>query len=292
MAPSVMNQIAIAVLRLQGRKRRWRDGARLVDTARAHNAHGPVAPPAWLPKRVQLSTDAAAGFPVHRLAPLVETPVSTTVLFLHGGGYIHDFASQHWTFMTSIVEGTGATVIAPQYPLAPAHTWRDSFEQVLGLARDADVLIGDSAGGGYALAIGQALAAEGIARDLVLSAPLVDLTLSSAKTAEYDADDPWLAADGIRHAGAAWAGEDDPGASELSPLFGDFSGLGRVLVFTGTRDVLHPQSRQLARRMPAAEIVTERGSVHNYPLLPTPEARRALHRIEDFIRPGDDVSAT
>ena len=290
MSPSVMNQIAVAVLRLQGRKRRWKDGARLVEAARAHNAHGPVTPPTWLAKRVRLSTHATVGFPVHRLAPLVESPVSTTVLFLHGGGYIHDFAPQHWTFMTSIVEGTGATVIAPQYPLAPQHTWRDSFEQVLELARDADVIIGDSAGGGYALAIGQALAAEGVARDLVLSAPLIDLTLSSAKTAEYDADDPWLAADGIRHAGAAWAGEDDPGAPELSPLFGSFTGLGRVLVFTGTRDVLHPQARQLARRMPAAEIVTARGCVHNYPLLPILEARLALHRIEDFIRLGDDVS--
>ena len=292
MSPSVMNQVAIAVLRLQGRKRRWMDGARLVETARAHNARGPVAPPAWLPKRVRLTTDATAGFLVHRLAPLVESPVSTTVLFLHGGGYIHDFAPQHWTFMTSIVEGTGATVIAPQYPLAPQHTWRDSFEQVLDLARSTSVLIGDSAGGGYALAIGQALAAEGVSRDLVLSAPLLDLTLSSAKTAEYDADDPWLAADGIRHGGRAWAGADDVGAPELSPLFGDFTGLGRVLVFTGTRDVLHPQSRQLARRMPAAEIVTERGCVHNYPLLPIPEARLALHRIEAFIRLGDDASRT
>lgn len=289
MAPSLMQHVVIAVLRLQGRKRRWRDGARLVEAARAHNANGPVAPPAWLEKRVQRTTDDSAGFPVHRLAPLVESPVSRTVLYLHGGGYIHDFAPQHWSFMTSIVEATGATVIAPQYPLAPRHSWRDSFEQVLALGREVDVVMGDSAGGGYALAIGQALAAEGTRRDLVLIAPLLDLTLSSAKTAEYDADDPWLAADGLRHAGAAWAGGDDVGAPELSPLFGDFHGLGRVLVFTGTRDMLHPQARQLARRLPTAEIVTERGCAHVYPLLPIPEARLALHRIEGFIRLCDDA---
>jgi epsilon-lactone hydrolase len=283
MTPSFMQRVVIVVLRLQGRKRRWSNGARLVETAREHHAHGPVALPSWLEKRVRVQTESTVGFAVHTLSPLVESPGAPTILYLHGGGFIHDFAHQHFTYMTSIVEGSGATVIAPQYPLAPEHTWRDSFEQVVELARTVDVVMGDSAGGGYALAVSQALAAEGVARDTVLVAPIIDLTLSSGKTAEYDAVDPWLASDGIVHAAAAWAGEDDPALPQLSPMFGSFEGLGRVLVFTGTRDLLHPQARQLVRRLPTAQLVTERGCVHNYPILPIPEATRALHTLEQFL---------
>ena len=278
-----MQRVVIVVLRLQGRKRRWSDGARLVETAREHNARGPVASPSWLAKRVRVQTSDEIGFAVHTLAPLVESPGAPTILYLHGGGYIHDFAHQHWTYLTSIVEGSGATVLAAQYPLAPQHTWRDSYEQVVELARGVDVVMGDSAGGGYALAVAQSLAAEGVARDTVLVAPIIDLTLSSGKTAEYDAADPWLASDGIRHAAAAWAGEDDPARPELSPMFGSFDGLGRVLVFTGTRDLLHPQARQLMRRLPSAQLVSEPGCVHNYPVLPIPEAARALQTLVAFL---------
>ncbi len=153
MAPSFMQRVVIVVLRLQGRKRRWSDGAKLVETAREHHKHGPVSPPEWLAKRVRVASSDEIGFAVHSLSPLVESPGAPTILYLHGGGFIHDFAHQHWTYLTSIVEGSGATVLAAQYPLAPEHTWRDSYEQVVELARGVDVVMGDSAGGGYALAV-------------------------------------------------------------------------------------------------------------------------------------------
>ena len=282
---SVMQHVVIAVLRLQGRKRQWANGAKLVADARGHR---PSAPPGRVRKRVHLSTDEALGFAVHRLAPIVASPGSPTVLYLHGGGYIHDFSAWHWAYLVTIVERTGATVLAAQYPLAPEHTWRDSFPQVLTLARGVDVVAGDSAGGGFALGIAQLLAAEGIARDVVLVAPLLDATMSDPRTAEYDAADPWLATDGLLHCGSAWAGEDDPARPEISPLFGSFDGLGRMLVFTGTRDVLHPQARRLVSKADALELVVGDGCAHNYPLLPIPEARAALETLAGFLLPQDD----
>ena len=113
MAPSLMQRVVIVVLRLQGRKRRWSDGAQLVETARTHNSNGPVALPAWLAKRVRISSGNDAGFPVHTLSPLVESPGAPTILYLHGGGYIHDFAHQHFTYLTSIIEGSGSVSLTP-----------------------------------------------------------------------------------------------------------------------------------------------------------------------------------
>jgi hypothetical protein len=54
----------------------------------------------------------------------------------------------------------------------------------------------------------------------------------------------------------AWAGDDGPLRPEISPLFGSSADLRHVLVFTGTRDTIHPQDVQIANqaRMPAPEL--------------------------------------
>ncbi|WP_326599122.1 alpha/beta hydrolase [Streptomyces sp. NBC_01803] len=283
----------VAALRLYAMKSRLSDGERTLAGARRLQAGGPARPPGRLGAKVHLSRDDALGFPVHTLRP--KRPAMApgrTVLYLHGGGYVNDFVSQHWAFMASLADRTGATVIAPQYPLAPDHTWRDSFPRVLDLARGPGgpppVLMGDSAGGGYALALAQALAAEGgHAPETVLISPFVDATLSHPDTAEHDRADPWLATEGLRACGRAWAGADDPARPEISPLFGDFTGLGRMLVFTGTRDTLHPQIRDLAHRARAAgvpcDLVVAPDCVHVYPILAIPEARAPREAIAAFL---------
>lgn len=118
----------VAALRLYAMKSRLSDGERTLAGARRLQAGGPARPPGRLGAKVHLSRDDALGFPVHTLRP--KRPAMApgrTVLYLHGGGYVNDFVSQHWAFMASLADRTGATVIAPQYPLAPDHTWRDSF---------------------------------------------------------------------------------------------------------------------------------------------------------------------
>ncbi len=243
--------------------------------------------------RVRVSREDAVGFPVFTIRsqrmPVADTTLPD-VLYLHGGGYAFDFAKQHWTFIARLVDRTGVSVIAPQYPLAPEHNWRDSFPQILNLARDHDrplLLMGDSAGGGYALAIAQALAANGISPDAVLISPYGDATLADSETRRYARTDPWLAVDGALTCGRAWAGADDPASREISPLFGSFEGIRRLLILTGTRDLLHPQSRRIASRAAAAgvesELVVAPGSIHVYPLLPIPEAARALDDIVRFM---------
>ncbi|MGK5534033.1 alpha/beta hydrolase fold domain-containing protein, partial [Streptomyces sp. URMC 129] len=203
----------VATLRLFAMKDRLSDAERTLTGARRLQAGGPARPPARLGRRVDVARDDAPGFPLWTLRarrPAAGAP-GRTVLYVHGGGYIMDFTPQHWAFMADLAERTGADVLAPQYPLAPDHTWRDSFPRLLDLARGAGgapppVLMGDSAGGGYALALAQALAAEGgHAPETVLISPFVDATLAHPETAAHDETDPWLAAEGLRVCGRAWA---------------------------------------------------------------------------------------
>ena len=237
------------------------------------------------------------GFDVHDLRPTGSTP-TRTVLYLHGGGYVGPLDVAHWRYAARLARRLGVRVVLPSYPLAPGHTWRDShaallrlFEQLAIESPGGVVLAGDSAGGGYALALGQQIAQRPGPQPthLVLIAPWVDLTGRTPGTTEAADRDPWLRLTRLRLYGEWWSGGDDPLRPELSPLHGDLSGLPPALMWCGTRDLLQPQCRLLADRAAAQgwdlRYVEEPGLIHVYPLLPVPEARRALAELTSFLSP-------
>jgi monoterpene epsilon-lactone hydrolase len=250
-------------------------------------------------RRFSLLTEELAGFPVQVMTPRRVEP-TRTVLHLHGGGYMAPTDPFHVRFLARLAEDLRARVVVPDYPLAPEHTWRDSFEPLVGLvSRWADpgtggrmTLSGDSAGGGYALALAQAVRDRGGPQpaELLLLSPWGDLSTSTPETASYDAVDPWLFLGKVRAYAQWWAGsEADLTRPEVSPALGDLAGLPRALMLCGTRDLLLPGCRLLARR--AAETdwdltyVEEPDLLHVYPLLPlVPEARHARRTILEFLR--------
>ena len=83
-------------------------------------------------RRFSLVTEQLAGFPVHVMTPRHVEPVRT-VLHLHGGGYMAPTDPFHVRFLARLAEDLQARVVVPDYPLAPEHTWRDSFEPLVGL---------------------------------------------------------------------------------------------------------------------------------------------------------------
>ena len=80
-------------------------------------------------------------------------------------------------------------------------------------------------------------------------------------------------------AAALWRGElplEDP---LVGPLLTDHTGLGPLTVFSGTRDITHPDTCLLVERARAVGVEVDLhegpGLVHVYPLLPVPEGRAA-----------------
>lgn len=245
------------------------------------------------------------GFPVHEVATAGTAP-TRSVLYVHGGGYVDPMDGYHWRYAARLARRLGVRVVLPHYPLAPTHTWRDShdalvhlFEQVAVESPAGVVLAGDSAGGGYALALAQTVARRPGPQPthLVLVSPWVDLTAGVAGTEEAARRDPWLRLSRLHLNATWWAGGDDPTRPELSPLHGDLSGLPQAVMWCGTRDLLQPQCRALADRA-AREgwdlaYVEEPGLIHVYPILPVPEAERAFGELEDFLtRRGRSTAAT
>ena len=186
----------------------------------------------------------------------------------------------------------------PLYGLAPQHDVRDAFELLDALWAQVGqrhpgrpvTLMGDSAGGGLALALAMHLRDTGQAlpRELVLLAPWADVTCSDPAVDERRQDDPMLARAGALLAGEVWANGADPCDPRLSPLYGEMAGLPPTDIYQGTRDMLRPQVEALAERMRVAGVAVDLtlcpGGLHVYPIFDAPESNAATARISDRLR--------
>ncbi len=245
-------------------------------------------------RRFSVVREDGAGFPAYVITPRHVRP-TRTLFYVHGGGFIAPIDPFHVRYATRLAAAIGARVVMPDYPLAPEHTWRDSFDAMTALAsrwaEESMVLAGDSAGGGYALALAQAVRDRGGPQPthLVMHAPWVDLTTSTPETETVTLTDPWLFIGKIRAYAEWWAGSpDDLGLPEVSPVFGSLAGLPPALMMYGTRDTLAPGCRLLTTRSVEdgwdLSVIEEQRLIHVYGLLPfVPEARRAFGQTVAFL---------
>ena len=224
-----------------------------------------------------------------------ENDTKPVVLYLHGGAYVHNFTSQHWKAMAGWAKTTGCGIVAPNYPLLPLHTAAEAHPLMLRLYRDllkgipaSRVLImGDSAGGGFTLALAQQIRHDSLdlPRRLVLISPWVDVMGGDPS---LQGRDNWLTIDVLQKYGTAWAGQMDVSDPVISPLYGDMEGLPPTDLFTGTWEVFYTDVCKTYDKMKAAGVdvrlhVAEKMG-HVYPLWPSPEGRKARHEIAKIIK--------
>jgi acetyl esterase/lipase len=299
--PSLRHQlIAWAVPRVR-RSRELDDESR--ERARVEKWHATLAPrlPSGLVpffgRRFSVVTEQVGDFPAHVITPRHLDP-ERTIYYVHGGGFMAPLDPMHVRFVTRLARRLRARVVLPLYPLTPEHTWRDSFDLLVQeVSRWAAqpggvVLAGDSAGGGYALAIALGVRDAGGAQPthLALFSPWVDLSESTPETPAYAEKDPWLFLGKMRAYAGWWAGSpDDLERPQVSPALGSLGGLPKALMMCGSRDALVPGCRLLARRAEEAgwdlTYVEQPDLIHVYPLLPfVPEARVARGQVLEFLR--------
>jgi len=255
----------------------------------------PYGPPRRLRGDVAVSVEDVGGWPVYRLAPR-RGGARGGVVYVHGGGWVDEIALQHWQLAARTAAEVGTTVTVPIYPLVPTGTAAAVVAGVADLVlaseerHGATCLAGDSAGGQIALSAALLLRDEH-RRTLprtVLIAPAVDLALTNPEIDAVQPSDPWLGREGTRVFVEHWRGGLPVHDPRVSPLAGDLRGLGPLTVFSGTRDVLHPDTRLLVAKARGAGVDVDdhwgEGLLHVYPLLPTPEGRAARAVLLDRLR--------
>jgi acetyl esterase/lipase len=300
--PSLQHAVASWVVPLLRRNMSPHDIPAMRAALVAENRAAHEGPPSSVRRTHEETIANVQGFPVFTLwAAGAEDPPGRALVYLHGGAFVHPSHDRHWRFATELADALGARAVVPAYPLAPEYTVADSFDPLVSLVEElvaecpeGVVLAGDSAGGGYALALAEALRDRGVPLEkLVLIAPWVDLTGDAPGTLEAAARDPWLSHPHLEIYAGFWAGSGDRSAltdPRVSPGLGDLTGLPPALMLCGTRDLLQPGCDALFARADEADWSLEYdvspGLLHVYPLLPVPEARIAFERIVAFCKHG------
>ncbi|BCH32093.1 esterase [Mesorhizobium sp. L-8-10] len=252
-------------------------------------------PPPKIAARITTTCREVQGFPVYEVTP--KTFGDMRILYLHGGAYVFEITKFHWALIAEMAERLGARITVPVYPLAPEHDFHAMFGMVGEVYRgmldetpeNDIVFMGDSAGGNMAVVLTMMAVREGLpapARHVLIS-PGLDMTLANPAVHAVERIDPWLGIPGGLEAVRLYSAGIERTDWRISPLYGDLSVLPRTLLFTGTRDILNPDSLIFAERARAAgidvDLVSEPGMIHVWPLIDMPEARRARDRMVTFL---------
>lgn len=227
------------------------------------------------------------------------------LLYLHGGSWMSGSPYGYRPLAARVAGATGCSVLVLDYRLAPenpfpaglddcvrAYLWlRDNGPAGAAAARSL-VLAGDSAGGNLALASALRLRDEGVEPPaaLVALSPAVDLTWQGATLETHAALDPILRPDRLGLVSRAYVqGAERMDHPYVSPLYGDFRGLGRLLIQVGDHEVLLDDAKRLRDRAFEGGVDVELqifpGMPHVFQMFaPTVvSAGEALQRIGRFV---------
>lgn len=205
------------------------------------------------------------------------------VIYLHGGAYCFGILDSHIEFCDKLARKMNAKVYMPLYPILLKSTCLDAFRFLQGVYAEVlregkpVVLMGDSSGGGLALAFAESLRDSGVPmpEGLVLLSPWIDVTMTNPAIPSLEESDFILSAYGLAGLGKLWAGELDVRDSRVSPLYGSMAGLPPTLIFCGTDEILHPDITLLHEKMKAAgtksRLVIGEGFWHVFPSYDIPE---------------------
>ena len=217
------------------------------------------------------------------------------IVSLHGGGYIVGPGAAHWGWFSTLCRETGQAGLLIRYSRAPEATYPTALNEVLGAVRTLDgpwQIIGDSAGGGLALATAFSLrdAGEPLPTAMVLSSPWLDITMAHPEQAANAHIDPMMGIPALDHYARAYAGGTDRRHPHLSPLFGDPTGLPPMLITVGTAELFLFETRDWKAKCDAAgtpcEVIEMEGAIHDFAIMLAlmPEAREVLPRQATFLR--------
>ena len=253
-----------------------------------------------LPEGFSLSPVDIGGLPAEWMLPPGATQ-ERAILYFHGGGYATGSIPAHRGIVAKFVKASGVPALLFGYRLAPEHPFPAAVDDSVaayryllaqGVGPERIVFIGDSAGGGLALATLLAAREQGLplpAGAAVMS-PWTDVKNTGASWVTNAKADTLSWKESQVVFAKYYAGDQDPTNPLMSPLYGDLHGLPRLLIYVGGDETLLDDSTRFAAKAEAAGVDVTlhigEGLFHCYPACAPlfPEATQALEEIGAFVR--------
>ena len=194
-----------------------------------------------------------------------EASHDAVILWLHGGWYGIGSPRTSAGLSSDLARRVDAKVISVDYRLAPEHPYpaalQDATAAYTGLL-DSGVdprsiaIVGESAGGGLAVALLASLGKDGPAQPAAafLLSPWADLTLSGETMTSMVGIDPVFTREKVSVRAADYVGATNPADPSISPIFADLHGLPPILIQAGSHEILLDDSIRLARRAAVDDV--------------------------------------
>jgi acetyl esterase len=232
--------------------------------------------PQYVPEPVASATDqrSPGGVPVRVYEPLQAS--GSTLMFLHGGGWVVGNVETHDPLCRRVANAIGARVVSVDYRLAPEHPFPaglDDAEEVLHWLRAQDPgrplgVAGDSAGA--SLAAGLALRARDkqlpLAAQLMLY-PAIDPAMTSPSIAE-NGEGYFLTEHDMAWFYRQYLPAGPAGAPEADLANADVAGVAPAIVATAEFDPLRDEGAAYAARLADAGVpvqyVPGPGLIHGF----------------------------
>jgi monoterpene epsilon-lactone hydrolase len=190
---------------------------------------------------------------------------ANTILYFHGGVYVIGSAAATVPLVSDLARRAHAKAVTVDYRLAPEHPYPAAVDDALAayeglLAQGVDAgqiaLAGESAGGGLVVALLLALRDAGrpLPSSAFVMSPYADLTLAGETILANAEIDPILTPEGLRLRVPDYVGGADASDPQISPIFGDLSGLPPLLIQVGSLEILLSDALRLAARAALADV--------------------------------------
>ena len=225
----------------------------------------------------------------------------TCVLYFHGGSYVDPPLIAHWRFLQQLTREADVTVYLPLYGRAPQHHCSRTVLHMRKLycellekyGSDRLVVMGDSAGGGLALALCENLAEKGFPQPqkAILFSPWLDVDMTG-DYGNYEKTDPILIFDELKFFGECYRKQLPVGHYMASPLFGLSKKLPPLHVFVGESELFYPDCIRLKERAKEVGATLTLYSYEDMPhvflMYPIPEAKTARAKVVEILSHGKE----
>lgn len=232
---------------------------------------------------------------------------SRVIYYLHGGGYVAGSAKGYRPITATLARQLNARCFALDYRLAPECRFPAALDDALagyrwlistGIDSRMISIVGDSAGGGLALALVMKLRDSGdpLPSSVVSLSPWTDMAGTGESILANSKRDPFFLPEDVERYAHLYLGTQSRQTPFASPLYGDYSGLPRLLIQVGESEMLLDDARSVHAKAIAAGISSElrifKGVPHVWHMMTPfiPEARSALREVAEFIQQGAAAS--
>lgn len=224
-----------------------------------------------------------------------------TILYIHGGGYFIDLSEMYWSFISELFDLTNTDIYVPQYPITPEYTCEPTYQMLLTLYQDIltkvdpkkVIIMGDSAGGGIALAFAMLLKERNLPqpKEIILISPCLKLSdysdAEKEEAEELEKNDPMISYKCMETVRRYWGGGRKKEDYIVNPFYGSLEGLADITMFSGTWDILYLYNKEFYNKakeegFPIRFYEREK-LMHDYVIFPVEESKEDRETIIDTI---------